>query len=535
MNGFKRLHGALALLAVGLTTLPGCIQFGFTQKEIDDAKIQFGIGGNTDGGTSGDDDDNVNIDGATGKVCDRDEDCGSGFKCESIGGGEKRCRTLNDDGVSLDDAGMTTGAGDSAGTDGATDSGSETTDGDDTTTPTDCAPPDCEALGRICGSVSSECGATVDCNRGGCGDGYQQCPAGEFPHSVLTYAPKCAADGMSCPTEQSGEAKCTFTCVGNSCATPGLESNVPVTSGSAPSARQFASLARGDGDQLRLIGGQLGDRSLTDEIWLYTGGIWTKSAAKLGAPLYRAAAATLPDDTIVVVGGAKADDPQTAGDYFAGVQLISGVTVTAVATGASHTARTGIALGVGGTAGKIYKFGGSNDQGYFNDLWSSSDGDTWTEITPTGTPPAPRADAHLFVYQDRIYVSGGADATTVFDDTWVYNPLNQAWTKLTLPGPPVPRHFNGRALFVRQWDRWVIAGARTALTTNGPADDEQLNAILVWSEDGWTRVELDLFLRGAAVEVLPDGSGNGDSDALIYFGGYESSAQTTNRMARVAY
>jgi hypothetical protein len=530
MNGFSRLHGALALLAICVATLPGCIQFGFSQKEIDDAKIQFGIGGNTDGGTSGDDDDSVNIDGATGKVCDRDEDCGSGFECAAIGGGEKRCRALNDDGVSLDDAGTTSGASDTAGTDGATDSGSETTDGDDTTTPTDCAPPSCEAVGRVCGSLTSECGTAIECDLGdACAPETRSCLA-VGAHSVEITKGQCSGDGKTCPTVNTGTIPCTFTCVAGDCATPQLEDNVTPNGGTRPSARKYASLAYDGGTALYLVGGELQAGGLTDEIWRYAGGSWNLSSKKLPQARYRMSALTMPGNAVLLVGGALNTNPQSAADYAADAWFMVNETVTAVGASATHTARTGIALTYRNSANLVYSFGGF-DGTYHNDLWSSPDGDTWTQVTPTGTPPAARADAHLFVYEDRIYVSGGRNGATAYDDTWVYNPANNAWTELSVPVPP--RVFGGRALFVPEWDRVVVAGAMTGA---GNAE-EPFNSLLVWSESGWAWFDLpnSLALRGAGVDLLPDGSASGTLDALYYVGGYENSGAVTNRIARVSY
>jgi hypothetical protein len=90
---------------------------------------------------------------------------------------------------------------------------------------------------------------------------------------------------------------------------------------------------------------------------------------------------------------------------------------------------------------KIYLFGGANPGGYSNDLFAySAATNTWTKLNPSGSRPAPRSGAG-FAYDSRnniFMVYGGVDGSSVFNDTWIYNPTSNSWAKLTPPqSPPV--------------------------------------------------------------------------------------------------
>lgn len=90
---------------------------------------------------------------------------------------------------------------------------------------------------------------------------------------------------------------------------------------------------------------------------------------------------------------------------------------------------------------------------YLNDVWVLSNANgvdsttpTWTELTTTGGPPAPRY-YHTAVYDaasNRMIVYGGWDGTTVYNDLWVLSHANglggtPTWSQLSTSGnPPGP-------------------------------------------------------------------------------------------------
>lgn len=77
---------------------------------------------------------------------------------------------------------------------------------------------------------------------------------------------------------------------------------------------------------------------------------------------------------------------------------------------------------------KLWIIGGSNDTGFLNDIWTSSNGgSTWDYV---GTTPFPARHEHtLTVHNGRLWVIGGfSDATDLLDDVWsTVNGVN--WTQ----------------------------------------------------------------------------------------------------------
>ena len=88
---------------------------------------------------------------------------------------------------------------------------------------------------------------------------------------------------------------------------------------------------------------------------------------------------------------------------------------------------------------KIYLFGGQIGAGFSNDLYAYDvAANSWTKLTPTGTPPSPRWRTSLaYDSTNNIFmVYGGQDATQTYNDTWIYNPATNTWTQLTSAGTP---------------------------------------------------------------------------------------------------
>jgi hypothetical protein len=72
--------------------------------------------------------------------------------------------------------------------------------------------------------------------------------------------------------------------------------------------------------------------------------------------------------------------------------------------------------------GAMVMFGGfDSTNGDRNDTWLW-DGSTWTRVATTNAP-SPRRAAHMAydAWRDRLVLYGGADASTVFDDTWEFD------------------------------------------------------------------------------------------------------------------
>jgi hypothetical protein len=81
--------------------------------------------------------------------------------------------------------------------------------------------------------------------------------------------------------------------------------------------------------------------------------------------------------------------------------------------------------GVGVFNGKIWLLGGFDGKNYYNDVWNSGDGVTWTRITEHAAW-SPRTVGQPFVFRDRMYIIGGG----VIDGATEINPASarEVWS-----------------------------------------------------------------------------------------------------------
>ena len=87
---------------------------------------------------------------------------------------------------------------------------------------------------------------------------------------------------------------------------------------------------------------------------------------------------------------------------------------------------------------KVIMFGGSAASGRLNDTWAYDPSiNGWTNLSPAGVPPLARVGQSMVCDSStsRVILFGGqlADLTCV-NDTWVYDPAANSWTKLTPTG-----------------------------------------------------------------------------------------------------
>jgi hypothetical protein len=68
--------------------------------------------------------------------------------------------------------------------------------------------------------------------------------------------------------------------------------------------------------------------------------------------------------------------------------------------------------------GKLILMGGyDNTSAWYNDVWSSSDGVTWTQVIASAAF-SPRAFHSAVVYNNRIWITGGFDGVNNLADVW---------------------------------------------------------------------------------------------------------------------
>ncbi len=93
----------------------------------------------------------------------------------------------------------------------------------------------------------------------------------------------------------------------------------------------------------------------------------------------------------------------------------------------------------------VYLFGGTNtlpasprapSGDLLNDLWNYNfEPNNWTEVHPSGNVPPARHSHAATAYNGLLYLFGGTDGTSVFDDMWAYDPAANTWVHKDWTGP----------------------------------------------------------------------------------------------------
>lgn len=241
-------------------------------------------------------------------------------------------------------------------------------------------------------------------------------------------------------------------------------------SGTLPAARSGASAAYDSGNsQLMIFGGAGGIYSeCENDAWVLSNanGIngapaWielnpggTLPAARMGhSAVYDAAS-----NRMIVFGGSTCFSEETPTFYndawiLSNANGLSGTpTWTEVTfTGAVPPARVNHTAVYDPASNTMIIFGGENETGELNDVWVLSNANgvtgtpTWTQLSPAGTPPSPRAGstATYDALTNRMTVFGGNDDENVFNDVWVLSGANGSagtavWTQLQPPAGNLP-------------------------------------------------------------------------------------------------
>jgi len=109
--------------------------------------------------------------------------------------------------------------------------------------------------------------------------------------------------------------------------------------------------------------------------------------------------------------------------------------------------------------GEMWLIGGNAlSGGAQNDVWHSPDGINWTQVTSPAIPFAARYDHDVVVYDDKIWVVAGNNSSGYLDDVWS-SPDGINWTQVN-PGNPSPWVPNyGFASLAYDDKLWVVGGA----------------------------------------------------------------------------
>jgi hypothetical protein len=127
--------------------------------------------------------------------------------------------------------------------------------------------------------------------------------------------------------------------------------------------------------------------------------------------------------------------------------------------------------------GSMYVFGGATaNKTLFNDIWRLDlSSRVWERIVSSGSPPLPKTNAAITVYDNKFLVHGGQSLTTrrqisfhqdfqLFDDVRQFDPKTKTWTRIETKsrGPKLSWH---SSLLVRK-DMILMFGGLTVTEEN---------------------------------------------------------------------
>ncbi len=174
-----------------------------------------------------------------------------------------------------------------------------------------------------------------------------------------------------------------------------------------------------------------------------------------------------------IVAGQVAGKP--VADVMSSTDGLNWSVATAKAAFSARWGQATVAFDAGqGTA--LWVIGGSDNTGFFNDVWQSKDGATWSLVTAAAAFPT-RVRESAVVFNHKMWVIGGKNAAGILNDIW-NSADGKTWTQVT-PSAPLPVRYSA-SLLVYNNRLWLMAGQGNA----GPLND-------VWSSpDGvnWTNV-----------------------------------------------
>ena len=233
-----------------------------------------------------------------------------------------------------------------------------------------------------------------------------------------------------------------------------------------PAARvQHAAIYDPVRNRMLLFGGLAGS-SLKNDVWeLGLAGTPTWKLLSVGGtpPSPRRGASAIYDpvrDRMLIYGGAA---PSPQGDLWALSLGTSPAWTQLTPTGTPPASRSGQSAIYDPVRDRMVVFGGQTGLTYRNDAWALSLAGTpaWSSVAPSGGPPDLRS-RHSAIYdsvRDRMVVFGGTNGTDLWGDLWSLTFAGTpAWTLLTPAGTPPPPRVGHKAIYDATRDRMVLFG-----------------------------------------------------------------------------
>jgi hypothetical protein len=167
--------------------------------------------------------------------------------------------------------------------------------------------------------------------------------------------------------------------------------------------------------------------------------------------------------------------------------------------------------------GSVWLFGGRDGATVFDDLWRFDAANRqWEQVTVTGERP-PGRFGHTGTWVDGVglVVWSGQAGSTFFADLWAYDPAANSWSELTASGDVPPARYGSCAALAPDGRLWISHG----FTADGGrfADTRAYS----FATAAWT----DLSADGPIIRCLHDCLFTPDGDFILYAG------QTTGQPA----
>ncbi|PSN70029.1 hypothetical protein BS50DRAFT_608685 [Corynespora cassiicola Philippines] len=228
-----------------------------------------------------------------------------------------------------------------------------------------------------------------------------------------------------------------------------------------------------------IMGGLVGGATVKGDLWLTEVGNGSMACYPISTtgdgpgPRVGHSSLLVGNAFIVFGGDTKLEDNDDLDDTLYLLNTSTKHWSRALPQGPRPTGRYGHTLNILGS--KIYIFGGQVEGVFFNDLVAfdlnslQSSSSRWEVLHPsqnTGTvsspqvrlPPA-RTNHSIVTWNDKLYLFGGTDGLTWFNDVWTYEPRSNSWTELDCIGYiPVAREGHSATLVN---DTMYIFGGRT--------------------------------------------------------------------------
>jgi hypothetical protein len=228
-----------------------------------------------------------------------------------------------------------------------------------------------------------------------------------------------------------------------------------------------------------LYGGNATGWPYESETWEFDGSSWA-AITTTQSPQARYGMAMAYDSNrsvTVLFGGSDADDTALAQTWeYSGTNWVQVAPATAPLSRTYHSMAAA-------PNGKIYLFGGNDSSTCFDDLWQYDSG-TWQVITPTGVSPPARTLAALAYdsEDDKVFLFGGRNVTgTLLADLWVFDPGTATWTQLDPDASPPARQAH-----TLTYD----PDTQTIVLVGGATDNGDTPLSDTWHYDGdWKEIE----------------------------------------------